>query len=78
MHNKPKRRGMQMTDRESDDCKVPSIAGNAEGGKAVRPSRDSSLAPNTRSGELAVISRLNRISPNRRWVTLARSSPRSE
>ena len=44
-----------------DDCIVPLIAGNAEGGKAVRPSRDSSLAPNTRSGELSVISRLNRI-----------------
>ena len=52
---------MQMADRVSDDRIVPSIAGNAEGGKAVRPSRDSSLAPNTRSGELAVISRLNRI-----------------
>ena len=50
-----------MADRVSDDCIVPSIAGNSEGGKAVRPSRDSSLAPNTRSGELAVISRLNRI-----------------
>jgi RNA-directed DNA polymerase len=50
-----------MADRESDDCKVPLIAGNAEGGKAVRPSRDLSLTPNTRSGELAVISRLNRI-----------------
>jgi group II intron reverse transcriptase/maturase len=61
MQHKLKKRGMQMADRVSDDCKVPSIAGNSEGGKAVRPSRDSRLTPNTRSGELAVISRLNRI-----------------
>jgi hypothetical protein len=55
MQYKLKKRGMQMVYRVSDDCIVPSIAGNSEGGKAVRPSRDSSLEPNTRSGELTVI-----------------------
>ena len=48
--------------RESDDRIVPVISGNAEGGKAVKLSRESSSTLFTLSGEVAVIKRLERIS----------------
>ena len=48
--------------RESDDRIVPLISGNAEGGKAVKLSRDSGSTLFTLSGEIAVIKRLERIS----------------
>jgi hypothetical protein len=35
MQYKLKKRGMQMAFRVSDDCIVPSIAGNSEGGKPL-------------------------------------------
>jgi group II intron reverse transcriptase/maturase len=56
-----KRRGKQMTERESDDRIVPTKPGNSGGGKAVKPSRDSSRTPATLSGGPAVRSRLDRI-----------------
>jgi RNA-directed DNA polymerase len=48
--------------RESDDRIVPAISGNAEGGKAVKLSREPSSTLFTLSGEVAVIKRLDRIS----------------
>ena len=48
--------------RESDDRIVPLISGNAEGGKAVKLSREPSSTLFTLSGEVAVIKRLDRIS----------------
>lgn len=48
--------------RESDDRIVPLISGNAEGGKAVKLSREPSSTLFTLSGEIAVVKRLDRIS----------------
>ncbi len=50
-----------MIERESDDRIVPRKPGNSGGGKAVKPSRDSSRTPATPSGGPAVKSRLDRI-----------------
>ncbi len=49
-----------MTNRESDDRIVPTKPGNSGGGKAVKPSRESSRTPFTLSGEPTVTSRLDR------------------
>ena len=46
---------------ESDDCIVPLTSGNAERGKAVRPTRDSSRPPATRRSGTPVYDRLDRI-----------------
>lgn len=50
-----------MTFWESDDCVVPLTSGNAERGKAVRPTRDSSRPPATHRSGTAVNDRLERI-----------------
>ncbi len=50
-----------MTNRESDDRIVATKPGNSGGGKAVKPSRESSRTPFTLSGEPTVTSRLDRI-----------------
>lgn len=50
-----------MPERESDDRIVPMKPGNSGGGKAVKPSRDSSRTPAILSGGPAVRSRLDRI-----------------
>ena len=50
-----------MADRESDDRIVPMKPGNAGGGKAVKPSRDSSRTSAILSGRPTMSSRLDRI-----------------
>ena len=50
-----------MTLWESDDCIVPLTSGNAERGKAVRPTRDSSRPPATHRSGTPVSDRLDRI-----------------
>jgi RNA-directed DNA polymerase len=70
MPNKPHKQGPQMTLGKSDDRIVPlkleaqssgSKPGNADAGKAVRPSRDSDDPSPTPSGGPSVLDRLDRI-----------------
>ena len=70
MPDKSKRQERQMTLWESDDCIVPlkpddqsgrSKLGNAGGGKAVRPSRDSDTRSAAHGGGSTVLDRLGRI-----------------
>jgi RNA-directed DNA polymerase len=70
MPDKPKRQERQMTFWESDSCIVPqqradqareTKLGNASGGKAAKPTRDSSRTPTALSGREPVQNRLDRI-----------------
>jgi len=72
MPEKLKKQPRQMTLWESDDCKVPATSGNAERGKAVRLTRESSQTSTTLSGGTSVHERLDRITTRAKGDTAAK------